>query len=214
MTASDGRSIYHITHVDNLTAQVANGGLFCDRAVSAAGGPAVSIGMAELKGRRFGIPVPMHLPLTVADFVPFYFCPRTVMLFVIKCANNSDLTYTGGQGSIVHLRFDLPAVLEWANANGVSWAFTLQNATAAYADFRNTEAELGEVGWDAVNARSWSASHTKDAKQAEFLVENSIPFSLLAEIGVSDLVTLDRVQDTFGGSSFRPRLNVRPDWYY
>ena len=209
-----GDSIFHITHLDNVPGLIGRGGFDCDRTVSAFGGPTVVIGMSELKGRRFGIPVPMHSPLSVGDFVPFYFCPRSVMLYVIYCANHPDLAYKGGQDPIAHFRFDLDAVISWADDESQRWAFTLQNATSAYADFRASRYELELVNWNAVGSTSWSPPAIKDGKQAEFLVESFVPLSLVAEIGVKDINALDAVESMFDGSPFRPRVSVRRDWYY
>lgn len=96
--------IHHITPVANLGRIVEDGCLLSDAAMIAAGGPPVTIGMSRIKQRRLTLPVGCHPPSCVGDFVPFYFCPRSIMLFVIHCANHPDLTYRGGQGPIVHLR--------------------------------------------------------------------------------------------------------------
>ena len=72
--------IYHITHVNNLPAIIANGGLVSDAAILARGGPAATIGMSNIKQRRLSLPVSCHPGLNVGDCVPFYFCPRSTML--------------------------------------------------------------------------------------------------------------------------------------
>jgi hypothetical protein len=80
--------IYHITHVDNLPAIISDGGLISDAAMIARGGPATPIGMSKIKQRRLSLPVHCHPGDHVGDYVPFYFCPRSIMLFVIHCASN------------------------------------------------------------------------------------------------------------------------------
>jgi hypothetical protein len=52
-----------------------------------------------------------------ADCVPFYFCPRSIMLYILYQANDPELTYRGGQGPIVHLEADLRASVAWADQN-------------------------------------------------------------------------------------------------
>ena len=69
--------------------------------------------------------------------MPFYFCPRSVMLFVIHRANHPELTYRGGQEPIIHFEADLHTVIRWAEANGTRWAFSLSNAGANYTVFRS-----------------------------------------------------------------------------
>ena len=56
-----------------------------------------------------------HPSLCVGDCVPFYFCPRSVMLYVISMRNHAELSYQGGQEPIVHLEADLYDVVAWAN---------------------------------------------------------------------------------------------------
>lgn len=125
MTTPPARpKLYHITHVDNLRAIVAHGGLLSDADMIARGGPAQAIGMTGIKRRRVeDLEVDCHPGTKVGDYVPFYFCPRSVMLFVIQRANHPELTYRGGQGPIVHLQADLHAVVGWVEASGGRWAF-------------------------------------------------------------------------------------------
>src|SRR5688572_32706394 len=104
--------------------------LISDAAIIARGGPVAAIGMSTIKQRRLRLPVHCHPGDCVGDYVPFYFCPRSIMLFVIHQANHPDLTYRGGQGPIVHLEADLRQVVEWATENGRRWAFSLSNAGA------------------------------------------------------------------------------------
>lgn len=110
--------IYHITHVDNLPAVFEDGGLSSDAAMIARGGPAASIGMSSIKQRRLDLPVKCHPGDRVGDYVPFYFCPRSIMLYIIYCANHPDLSYHGGQGPIVHLEADLHEAVAWAKYPG------------------------------------------------------------------------------------------------
>ena len=94
--------IYHIVHVDNLASIVADGCLWSDAVMVQRQGGTV-IGMGSIKQRRLGLPVSCHNGLRVGDCVPFYFCSRSIMLYVIHCANHPELAYRGGQQPIVHL---------------------------------------------------------------------------------------------------------------
>ncbi|OYX22743.1 MAG: hypothetical protein B7Z10_12675, partial [Rhodobacterales bacterium 32-66-7] len=53
---------------------------------------------------------------------------------------------------------------------------------------------LGEIDWDAVQARNWQ--HCKEGKQAEFLMELSFPWHLVERIGVRSRVTAEQVAHT------------------
>ncbi len=111
--------IYHITHVDNLPGIVSEGGLLSDAVIIARGGPKASIGMSSIKRRRIeSCAVHCHPGTRVGEYVPFYFCPRSVMLYVIYRGNHPGSTYAGGQEPIVHLEADLNAVIGWADERG------------------------------------------------------------------------------------------------
>ncbi|MDD9825086.1 MAG: DarT ssDNA thymidine ADP-ribosyltransferase family protein, partial [Gammaproteobacteria bacterium] len=47
------------------------------------------------------LPLSSHHEMHVGDCVPFFFCPRPVMRFVIHKKNDPDLLYRGGQDLIV-----------------------------------------------------------------------------------------------------------------
>ncbi len=90
--------IYHITHVDNLADIVVEGRLVSDAEMLRRGGPRAPIGMSGIKRRRVEeIEVTCHPGAKVGEYVPFYFCPRPVMLFVIFRANYPELAYKGGK---------------------------------------------------------------------------------------------------------------------
>ncbi len=47
--------------------------------------------------------VKCHPGTKVGEYVPFYFCPRSVMLYILYMGNHPELGYRGGQAPIVHL---------------------------------------------------------------------------------------------------------------
>jgi len=205
--------IYHITPVENLTKIVEDGRLLCDRAIRERGGPALTIGMLKIKRRRIDeLEVDCHPGTMVGDYVPFFFCPRSVMLFVISCRNHPDLEYLGGQEPIIHLEADLHAVVRWAKERGVRWAFSLSNAGARFTEFRCHLEDLDELDWEAIEARIWPK--VKEAKQAEFLVYEVFPFDLVERIGVHSAEMLTRVRGALRGADHPPVVEIRRDWYY
>jgi hypothetical protein len=205
--------IYHIVHVDNLASIVADGCLWSDAVMLGRQGGTV-IGMGSIKQRRLALPVSCHSGLKVGDCVPFYFCSRSIMLFVIYRANHEDLAYRGGQQPIVHLEADLHRVVEWAQGNGRRWAFSLSNAGANYTQFRARLDELGEINWAGVAATDFRPADVKEAKQAEFLVERSFPWHLVERIGIHSSGIALRVAQAMAGGTHRPRVEVQPGWYY
>jgi len=205
--------VYHIAHVDRLRSIVADQCLWCDREVMRRAPPGTTIGMNSIKLRRLNeLRLASHPQVFVGDCVPFYFCPRSVMLYLIHQANHPELSYRGGQGPIVHFEADLHAVVAWANAQPRRWAFTLSNAGARYFEDRCDLGKLGEINWSAVRATDWRTC--KDGKQAEFLLEESFPWHLVERIGVRSGATYTTAVNALPAHGHRPSVEIRPDWYY
>lgn len=213
MPIPDQPKIYHIVHVDNLASICGDGCLWSDSVMVQRQGGTV-IGMGSIKQRRLTLPVSCHPQTFVGEYVPFYFCPRSIMLFVIHCANHPELAYRGGQQPIIHLQADLSQVVQWAEANGRRWAFSLSNAGAVYTQFRSELAQLDEINWDAVAARDFRPADVKEAKQAEFLVQQSFPWHLVERIGVHSQGIAQRVYAAMNGAGHRPSVEIRREWYY
>ena len=205
--------IYHIVHVDRLPSIIADGYLWCDSDIGRRQSPGTTIGMSSIKRRRLNLPLSSHPILHVGDCVPFYFCPRSVMLYLLHMGNHRELEYRGGQGPIIHLQADLYATVAWAKNNSRRWAFTLSNAGANYFEDRNDLAQLSEVNWDAVRANQWSGEY-KEGKQAEFLMEKSLPWELISMIGVHSREVYVRVMNAIRTNVHRPEVRVRRRWYY
>jgi len=211
--------IYHILHVDRLASVLDDGVLWSDALLRERRAGGTTIGMGNIKRRRLERnSLTSHPGLRVGDCVPFYFCPRSIMLYLIWQANHPELTYRGGQEPIIHLEADLEAAVAWAGENRRRWAFTLSNAGSAYFEDRADLAQLGEVNWAAVAARKWSGlgidPALKEGKQAEFLVEERFPWHLVERIGVHRQSVYQQVSGVLNGRSHRPRLEILPDWYY
>ena len=205
--------IYHIAHVDRLPSIVSAGGLLSDALVQAQTLGGTMIGMNHIKQRRLTeLQLASHPGLFVGACVPFYFCPRSVMLYLIH-RRNAELAYQGGQASIIHLQADLGAVVAWANAQPARWAFTLSNAGSYFFEDRNDLARLGEINWTAVQANNWSGG-LKEGKQAEFLLEQRLPWHLVERIGVHSANVYRQVVNTLPAHGHRPTVEVLPNWYY
>lgn len=213
MSAPADPKIYHIIHVDRLSSVIASGGLLSDRVMAERAPVGTTIGMNDIKRRRLTqLRLDSHAGLHVGECVPFYFCPRSVMLYVISRANHPQLAYHGGQSPIVHLEADLHSTVEWAEENDLRWAFTLSNAGAYYFEDRAGLEYLDEIDWDAVAARDWR--QCKEGKQAEFLVEDRFSWELVSRIGVQSNRTLRRAVACLDAARHRPVVQLRPDWYY
>ncbi len=206
--------IYHITHVDNLSAIIQAGELESQARMNQHGGPATAVGLPDIKQSRLTLPVHCHPGDHVGDYVPFYFCSRSIMLYKLYMANDPNLPYKGGQGLIVHLEADLHTVVKWANKKGRRWAFSLSNAGSRYAEFRDDLASLDEIAWPSVQSRYWSAPDIREGKQAEFLMHSSFPWQLVEQVGVHSMAAGRRATTAIANADHRPTIEIKTEWYY
>lgn len=204
--------IYHIVHIDRLTSIINDGYLWCDSETAKRSSPGTTIGMGGIKQRRLKLPLSSHANLQVGDCVPFYFCPRSVMLYVLYQANHIELSYRGGQDPIIHLEADLRQTVEWAKQNDLRWAFTLSNAGTFYFEDRCNLTQLDEIDWNAVQAKKWK--HCKEEKQAEFLIEEQFPWTLVSRIGLRTQIVKEQVNDILKGAPHKPQVEILTRWYY
>ena len=213
MRAPANPKIYHIVHVDRLPSIVAEGRLWSDAEIGNRSLGGTTIGMSAIKQRRLNeLYLEKYSDLHVGECVPFYFCPRSIMLYLIHTGNQDGLSYRGGQGDIVHLEADLRETVAWAETQRKRWAFTLSNAGAWYCESRYDLAHLSDIDWVAVNATNWSGC--KEGKQAEFLVEQQFPWELVSRIGVHSQAVRSQVLELLSATRHNLIVELKPEWYY
>lgn len=212
MPVPDELYIYHIVHLDRLPSIISDNGLLCDAEIAKRPPDGAVIGMNKIKDRRLKLPLNSHPDLYVGDCVPFYFCPRSVMLYVIYKANHAELSYHGGQGAIVHLEASLRQAVVWLNQKKRRWAFTTTNAGSRFFEDYSDITLLDKIDWRAVQALNWM--DCKERKQAEFLVEHSFPWELITRIGVHSQQVYNHTITALADPVRGPVVEVRPEWYY
>jgi hypothetical protein len=197
--------VYHITDVANLPAIIAENGL-CSDAVMVKRSAEI-IGHDHIKKRRLKeIPVPCCEWRKVGEFVPFYFCPRSPMLFTINKGNTGRPE--GCQKSIVHLVATMAAGI----ATGKAWAVSSGNAGAYHTTFSAKLDALDALDWAAIRAIQWQGMQHQ--KSAEFLVADFFPWTDIKEIGCQNSTTADKVRSALADAAHQPAVAVKTNWYF
>jgi hypothetical protein len=204
--------IYHITHVENLAAIVAEGGLWCDREAAVRGVMKVGIAHQHIKDRRAQRRVPIGPGGTLDDFVPFYFAPRSPMLYAIRGGYVQG--YSDGQGSVIHLASSVGAISD----ADVPFVFTDGHAEVDLSDFFDDLDDLDKIDWKIIKERYWADTDDdgdrKRRRQAEFLVHKFFDWHLVERIGVLDAEVCGRVKEILGDAIEKPLVTIERDWYY
>ena len=205
--------IYHIVHMDRLESILKEDYLWSDAKFQEKQFSGTTIGITHIKNQRLQKTLNSYPNLHVGDCVPFYFCPRSVMLYMFFKNNHLDISYHGGQEPIVHLQADFYQTVKWSEQNLKKWVFTNCNAGSQNCHDFNELSKLNKVNWGSVDAMDWE--NCREAKQAEFLLEEKFPWSLVKVIGVYSEVECKQVNEVLlDGTTHRPPIKICSDWYY
>jgi hypothetical protein len=175
---------------------------------------ATSIAYQHIKDRRMQREVKVSKGGTLADYVPFYFAPRSPMLYVIHRGFVEE--YQGGQNSILHL----VTSAELISKMGLGFTFTDGHADVTISRFFTNLSDLDHIDWDVMQSRYWKTTmeypDRKRRRQAEFLVHSFLQWELITGIGVRLKKIQQQVQDIIvqSKSSHTPIISVDASWYY
>jgi hypothetical protein len=204
--------IYHITHIDNLTSILNSGGLIANSRLRREQIYYLDIAHEHIQDRRARTPVPCGAGGVLHDYVPFYFAPRSPMLFTIHKGNVER--YNQGQESVIHL----VSTAEVIEATALAFAFTDGHGIMGYTQFSDDLKNLNMVDWKIMEARYWKDTEEdndrKRRRQAEFLVHQFCPWTLITEIGVFNATIQAQVQQGLQNFNHQPPVRVCPNWYY
>ena len=142
----------------------------------------------------------------VGEFVPFYFCPRSPMLYTVNIGNTGRPV--GCQRSIVHL----VSTVEVAISQGKDWAVSDGNAGAFHTSFYAKLDAIAGLDWESIRATNWQGRTHQ--KMAEFLVADSFPWTGIKQIGCHNAKVAGQVNALLQNQAHLPVVNVQPSWYY
>lgn len=203
--------LFRIIHVANLPWTLVNG-LHC--ASSARLDPDfVPIGNPDLIGKRAHRQVPVNPYGTLADYVPFYFTPKSPMLLNIKTGYNG-ITQRPNEDIVI-----LVSTCQTLRNNHVPVMFTDRHAYTATAAWTAESADLANlIDWDILCrhdfARSDSYPDKMERYQAEALAHRHVPSDALLGIGcVSEAVKIG-IEQSVASAGSGLQVFVRPGWYF
>lgn len=198
--------VSHITHIENLESILEQSCLWSDFKRIELGLMSQNIGYAHIKQRRLTRPVSVAAGGTIGQYVPFNFCPRSVMLFVIY---KKHPDFQGGQDRVLHLITDIDTV----RSHNKYCFFTDIHADLDYAEQIDNFGRIGELDIKRiVNERYWQ--DFKEEKQAEFLAFESVQWNAIHAIGVKTQAVADEVNAILETARHKPEVVVKPNWYY
>ena len=207
-------AIYHITHIRNLRSIVGANGLYCDNARLKRAIDCIGIAHQHIKDRRANRIVPTCKGGTLADYVPFYFAPRSPMLYSIN--GGAVEGYKEGQAPVLHL----VSSAEAAAAADLAFTWSEGHAEMKFSQFFEGLTDLGtQIDWATMKAQYWNDNppdvvDRKRKRQAEFLVHRFFPWTLFSTIGVINDAMKAEVIQILADAGHKPDVRVQRGWYY
>jgi hypothetical protein len=215
--------IFHITAIDNLASIARAGELLSKARMAAQGLSAADIAYQHIQGRRALREISIAPGGTLHDYVPFYFAPRSPMLFTINQGNVPNCNYR--QDDIVHL----VSTAQQIRILTRPFVFSDIHAALDYARFFGDLAELNEIEWQIFFEEPrrdgyciyWQNRHTpahhvrrRETRQAEFLVHECVPLAAISEVCVRTTACESRVRAALAGTGWNPTIRVVAGWYF
>lgn len=96
----------------------------------------------------------------------------------------------------------------------VRWAFSNGNAGARLTTFYNHPSKLSEIDWAAVASTDFRDAKVKEGKQAEFLMFDVFPWTLIEKIGTINSTMAAKVQTALANIGHQPVVAIEPSWYF
>jgi hypothetical protein len=200
-----------VEHLDTILAR----GLLSDALAQADGLLEVEVGNADIKARRAERIVPAGPGGVVADYVPFYFAPRSPMMSAIH--HGRVATYQDGCGRLVYL----VTTLERLHDLGVRTVLSDRNAALTVADFwtmEDGEPPEGFVDWPLMLQTMWNRTQEypdrRERRMAECLVHERVPFEAFEEIVARGQAVADEAESALRRAGSSIPVRVIRDWYF
>lgn len=201
--------IFRIVHRDNLPA-ILRQGLVCPNRAEE-GAEWVSIGNPDVIGRRRSKTVTTAPGGVLADYIPFYFTPWSVMLFNIITGRSVPKR---NRDEILFLVSSLSRVQEVGGQAVFSDIHALREGARFYSDL----ADLSRVDFDLLKTRDFRRDPDDpgrfDRYQAEALVHDALPLNGLLGLACYTEATKQEVDRLVAEAKAALTVAVRPDWYF
>jgi len=206
----DPIEVYHFTHLRNLPGIIEDG-IHSDATCRRERLTQVEIGSNDIRERRLHLRVGRVGPGgCVGDYVPWYFGPRSPMMFTL---GKNNYEYQQGFDEVVYLVSSVRTVID----QGCEWIASDRNAALSLAEFTDEERDLdAHISWDVIRAKYWNDYvDGADLRAAEFLVHDSVPWEAIELVATRTAATRAKVERLIGDHRGHcPPVTVSPGWYF
>ena len=223
MTIQSPLRIFHITAICNLATIARSKKLYAKTELDKKRVSYGNIAYQGAQGKRAVKMVAKPPGGVIHDYVPFYFAPRSPMLFTINKGNVPDCPHW--QPDIVHFVTTVEAVTE----GELPYVFYDYNATLGIATCYSDIWDLDKINWDLFYERPRLDDYCKywhsvldnpkyvlrqETRQAEFLIHKRIPLTMMSVVGVYSEAKAGEVREIFDEADIDLEVEVKTSWYF
>lgn len=214
--------LFHFTALKNLSSILQAGGLKSKNRLKQEAVQSVNIAYNHIQERRAKTRVP-QTGLSLHEYVPFMFAPRSPMLYAIINGKVLEAEETN-QNEIIYF------VTYVANiADKVDFIFTDYQAVCSYASFYHDLKDLDKIDWQLFFESPRMGEYCKyfhnittsekyckrrESREAEFLIKDFIPLTLITAIAVKTEEAKNKVETLLKTSHINLCVFVLPEWYF
>jgi hypothetical protein len=204
---------YRITHIDNLP-HILDHGILNKNHPKASDGY-IQIGHPEIIDVRSTTKVKIENYGNIGDYVPFYFTPKSIMLYNIQTGHQAPkVTHRNAEDLLV-----IRCKIQDLAAHDALWFFTDGQANDAATRHYNDLSQIDAIDWETIHACNFKKSDGNRQRprkyQAEFLVHKEVPVHLIESFCVHNDNAAQIVQDLLENNNFTHiSVHTLPQYYF
>lgn len=202
---------YRITHIQNLPLILQNG--IVGKNHAAASKTFIEIGNPEIIDVRSTTTVNIKGYGMIGDYVPFYFTPKSIMLFNIITGYQAPVVPKQNKEDILVIRCLVQKLVGLPQ-----WFFTDGQANKSFTKHFNNLADYNKIDWVSIqnsNFKNDADDPDRSRKyQAEFLVHSAVPVACIESLNVYNKTAKNYVVEQLKQNNINLAVNIQPQYFF
>jgi hypothetical protein len=211
MINQEKKYCYRITHINNLSLLLQNG--IVNKHHLNADNNFIEIGNPEIIDVRSTTPVKINNYGMIGDYIPFYFTPKSIMLYNIITGYWHPKVLKRNRSEIIVIRClitDLSTLPQWF--------FTDGQGNDMASSHNNSLTKLGIIDWQSIQNSNFTKNDGDYDRprryQAEFLVHQQVPLASIESLNVYNLETANIVSNILTQNNINLALNIQSKYFF
>jgi hypothetical protein len=202
---------YRITHIDNLPFLLQNG--MVNKHHPNASKDYIEIGNPEIIDVRSTSPVKIDNYGMIGDYVPFYFTPKSIMLYNIVTGHRHPVVQKRNRSEILVVRCLIQEL-----STLPQWFFTNGQGNDMASNHYNNLSDLVQIDWFCIQQSNFSkgdGDYDRPRRyQAEFLVHEAVPLRKIESLNVYDQNSAKSVNKLLIENNINLAVNIQTEYFF